>query len=164
MKSKIIIFSALLFHASFVLAQENEVEVLKYPEFASLINSKEKNIRVFNFWATWCKPCIKELPYFERLNQEYSNQGVKVTLVSFDFVENLDNRVKKFLTKKNIKSEVVLLDETDYNKFIDKIHPEWSGAIPATLIVDNRNGKLEKRFFEKEFHEGEVKELIQEYF
>ncbi|MEM7550627.1 MAG: redoxin domain-containing protein [Bacteroidota bacterium] len=160
-------FSFILLTLSFnyVKAQDSKaVKVIKFNDLENLINSNERNIKVINFWATWCKPCIKELPYFEALNKNYSDKNVDVTLISFDFVENLDGRVKTFLKKKNIQSDVFLLDETDFNKFIDKVYPSWSGAIPATIIVDNREGKNVKSFYEKEFHEGEVEQLIQEYF
>ena len=72
----------------------------------------------------------------------------------FDFVEDLDTKVKNFVEKKRLKSELKLLDETDYNSFIDKISEEWSGAIPATLFVDNRTGN--KKFHEGEFEENEL--------
>ncbi len=134
------------------------IEVIKYPDLAKLIESDKDKVAVFNFWATWCRPCIKEIPYFEQAQQDYASKGVQVYLVSFDFVEELDTKVKNFVDKKGLKSSIKLLDETDYNAFIDKIDPSWSGAIPATLIVDNINN--EKHFFEKEFEEGELETII----
>lgn len=99
---------------------------------------------VYNFWATWCKPCVEEMPYFEMLNKEYGPQKVKVVFVSLDFKSKLE-KVKTFSTEKKLQAEVVLLDAPDYNSWIDKISSQWSGAIPATLVV--KNGK-------QLFHEG----------
>jgi len=77
-----------------------------------------------------------------------------VYLVSFDFVEELETKVTAFVQKKDLQSEIRLLDETDYNSFIDKVNEDWSGAIPATLFVDNRNGR--KEFYEGQFEQGEL--------
>ena len=137
------------------LAQE--VEVIKYDALDQMIAEKDGKFKVFNFWATWCRPCVKELPYFEALHKEYKDGNLEVILVSFDFVENLDSKLIPFLQRKNITAKVVLLDETDFNSFVNKVSPSWSGALPATLMV-NTNGT--KHFYEKEFHEGELKQLV----
>lgn len=130
-----------------------EVEVIKYPELEQLMNEQSNRVKVFNFWATWCKPCIKELPYFEALQQE----ELQVYLISFDDVENLESRVKPFIEKRKIGSMVKLLDETDYNAFIDKVDPSWSGAIPATLVIAGDK----RHFVEGELDEAELKNLIE---
>lgn len=130
-----------------------ELKVIKYTDLAKIIESKEGDLKVINFWATWCRPCVKELPQFEALQEKYQSKGLEMILVSFDFVEQLE-KANKFASSKGLKSTLYLLDETDYNAFIDKIDPSWSGAIPATLMIDNRNDK--RAFFEKEFHEGEL--------
>lgn len=123
--------------------------------------AKENDLTVVNFWATWCKPCIAELPYFEEAGKAFANEGVKLLLVNMDFVEVLDTKVKPFLEKRNIQSSVVLLDETDYNAFINDIDESWSGAIPATLFI----GKAESRkaFFEKEFSKEALFEEIRNF-
>ena len=130
------------------------VEIVKFKDLTGLLSSENEEVLVVNFWATWCAPCVKELHQFEDLLTDYQDDGMSVLLVSFDFAEQLESKVIPFIQKKGIQSKVVLLDETDYNSFIDKIDPSWSGAIPATLMVNNRNGKRE--FFEKEFKEGEL--------
>jgi thiol-disulfide isomerase/thioredoxin len=111
---------------------------------------------VYNFWATWCGPCIRELPEFDKLSRE--NKNVKVRLISLDEVEELNGSVKLFIQKRKISSEVMLLVETDFNEIIPKISNKWSGAIPATLIV-GRHGQ--KYFYEKEFKAGELQKTIE---
>jgi len=103
---------------------------------------------VINFWATWCGPCIKELPYFEELNALYEGQAFKQILISLDDPKKLDSKVIPFLAKNNIRSEVVLLADGKANSWIDKVDPEWSGAIPITLILKGDK----KIFYEREFH------------
>ena len=102
---------------------------------------------VVNFWATWCQPCVAELPYFERINNEFKNQNVKVILVSLDMSKQVTTRLIPYIQKNNIQSEVVLLNDLDADTWINKVDSSWSGALPATLFYST-----EKRvFFEKSF-------------
>jgi thiol-disulfide isomerase/thioredoxin len=154
-KMKKIYIYLLLFMVSPLKAQD--VEVIRHQTLLEMLEEGEGlDIEIYNFWATWCKPCVKELPYFEEVNQRFEN--VVVMLMSFDDVENLESRVKSFIQNKNLKSKVYLIDETDYNAFIDKVDHRWSGAIPATIIIDRRNG--ERFFYEKEFEREELLDLI----
>ena len=100
---------------------------------------------------------MKELPSFEELNSKYGNQNVKVILVSLDFKRQLETGLVPFVKEKNMKSKIVLLDEPDYNSWIDKIDKNWGGAIPATLVFNNK--KNVKNFYEKEFTFEELEQL-----
>lgn len=138
--------------------QELTVEVIKFPQLQELIEEPGKQVKVINFWATWCRPCIKELPYFEDLQKKHDPTNLQVYLINLDDVEKLDSRVIPFVKKQNISSTVKLLDETDYNSFIDKVDPRWSGAIPATLIIAGE----ERRFVEGELSPDELQRIINE--
>lgn len=107
--------------------------VYKIDQLLKRIGHKDTTY-VVNFWATWCKPCVEELPAFDSLAGMQQNKTLKVLLVCLDFKEELDKKVKPFLVRKNIHAECVLLDEINGNDFVDKISPKWSGAIPATLF------------------------------
>jgi len=120
------------------------------------IQSKNDTIYVVNFWATWCGPCVKELPNFEKLQEKFKKEKLKVLLVSVDFRSLLDSKVNPFVQKRKMKTEVVLLDEKDQQKYIDQTDPSWSGAIPATIFIKNNK----RKFFEKEFS---YDELLSEY-
>lgn len=114
-----------------------------------------RKISLFITFGLRGAPCVKEMPYFEQINQK---EDVLVKFISLDDVEKLGTRVKPFINEKEIKSAVYLLNETDYNAFINKIDTSWSGAIPATLIINNKtNGRS---FYEKEFHEGELEKVV----
>lgn len=116
-----------------------------YPALEKEVLSDENAIYVVNFWATWCAPCVKELPHFEKLNSE--NKNVKVVLVSLDFKNQFETKLLPFLKNKKINSEVVFLTDKDYNTWLPIVSKDWSGSIPATLII--KNGK--KTFVEKIF-------------
>ncbi|MEO7989031.1 MAG: TlpA disulfide reductase family protein [Chryseolinea sp.] len=139
-------------------ARAQQIRVIKLPELQEIIHSGSASIQVINFWATWCAPCVKELPLFEKLNAENS-ESIKITLINLDFADKLD-RVKAFVDRKKMKADVLLLDEIDYNQWIDKVDKHWGGAIPATLVINNQNGK--RKFIERELEEGELEKLIEE--
>lgn len=135
------------------------VRVVKFEALEHLMTRNSDRIEVINFWATWCQPCIKELPYFQALHTNMSGQ-VNVTLISLDFAEALGEKVIPFVKKRQLTIPVLLLDEIDYNSWIDRVDPSWSGAIPATLIINHRTGK--RKFVERELKEGEIELMIKE--
>lgn len=133
----------------FTSAYGQKTPVYKINDLLKRIHNNSDTTYVVNFWATWCKPCVAELPEFEKLHldSKEKNRKVKVLLVSMDFIEEINKKLKDFLDKNKYACEVVLLDEINGNDFIDKISENWSGAIPATLIIrKNRNA----------FHEGKT--------
>ena len=158
---KKIALATLLFTTLFlpikIKAQSGELKIINVPELEEImVQAKGEKLKVINFWATWCKPCIKELPYFVNAQSQFPD--VEFIYMSIDFSENA-TKAEKFAQKKKLNpSGLYLLDDVDYNSWIDKVSPEWSGAIPATLII--KDGK--KYFYEKEFHEGELEELIKQ--
>ena len=133
-----------------------ETTIIKFDALQKILDTESNQVQVINFWATWCAPCVKELPLLEKLNAQ-KNLNVKITLVSLDFSEKVDN-VNAFIKRKNIRSEVLLLDEVDYNSWINKVDKQWSGAIPATLIFNPRT--KQRVFLEKGLKEGELENLI----
>jgi thiol-disulfide isomerase/thioredoxin len=144
---------------SFSLCAQN-TRTIKLEELQTIINKKSDEIQVINFWATWCGPCIKEMPLFEKLNAE-NRPGVKVTLVSMDLDINPDaEKVHKFIARKNIKSEVLILDAPNPDSWINKVEKEWSGALPATLVINHKTGQ--RKFVGKALQEGELDNLISE--
>jgi thiol-disulfide isomerase/thioredoxin len=130
--------------------------VIKFDRLQKILDIKAGQVQVINFWATWCAPCVKELPLLEKLNAE-NDLNAKITLINLDYADKVE-KVNEFIDRNKIQSEVLLLDEVDYNSWIDKVDKGWSGAIPATLIFDPQTGK--RRFVEKELKPGELEDLI----
>jgi thiol-disulfide isomerase/thioredoxin len=136
-----------------------EVKVIKFDTLAHLMSRDSDKIEVINFWATWCKPCIQELPYFQNLHNTMSNQ-VNVTLISLDYADVLNTKVIPFVKKRQLTAKVLLLDEIDYNSWIDSVDPSWSGAIPATLVINHQSNK--RTFYEGALEEGDLEKIVKE--
>lgn len=128
----------------------------RFEDLAPIFQQQTDTTYVINFWATWCAPCVKELPYFEALQKKYLSEKVKVILVSLDFKKQLETKLKPFLEERKLTSSVVVLLDPDANTWVDKVSPEWSGAIPATIVYK----KNKKGFFEQSFEDLEELETI----
>jgi len=117
------------------------IPFIKTADLEAWMNADNDTIYVLNFWATWCGPCVAELPAFEKLNKKYASRKVKVVLISTDFKRNVESKVKPFVRRKNLRSQVVFMNESDPNVWVNLVSPEWSGSIPATLILSKRKNK-----------------------
>ncbi|MBN1599782.1 MAG: TlpA family protein disulfide reductase [Bacteroidales bacterium] len=154
MKIKIPLIIAFIIQLQSVHA--SNINVFNFSEFEAFLHRNNDTVYVINFWATWCVPCRKELPEFEKIHNDYKGDKVKVILVSLDFRSKMETSVIPFIEKNNIKAEVFLLDDPDSNKWIDKVNPEWSGSLPATVIYKNDH----QLFFERELEYNDIKHAI----
>ena len=150
------VFLVLIFFCLCTYCKAQKAAIIKWNTLENLLHQKTDTTYVINFWATWCKPCVAELPFFIEQEKQLSNKPFKFYFISLDFKKDFATRLIPFLEKHNINSAVYLLDEPDYNGWIDKVDNRWQGAIPATVIY---NASANKRdFYEKEFT---LEELIQ---
>jgi thiol-disulfide isomerase/thioredoxin len=130
--------------------------VVDFSQLQPLLEKRNDTTYVVNFWATWCLPCVKEMPYFQQVHDNFSNRKVKVILVSLDFEKHLHSRLIPFIEKNNLTPEVILLNDPDANSWIEKVSPEWSGALPATLIYNRQF----REFYEQSFTYNELEQII----
>lgn len=131
---------------------------IKKDQLEQWLNADTDTVYVLNFWATWCGPCVAELPDFEKLNEKYASKKVKIVLISTDFKRNVESKVKPFIKRKNLQCEVAFMDESNPNVWVNLVSPEWSGSIPATLIVSKQKGK--RLFFEKQMNFKELDKIL----
>lgn len=138
----------------------DSLEVYDFNGLEKYLNRSDDKIYVVNFWATWCAPCVKELPYFEQLNVAYAKDNVEVILVSLDFPSKYDSNLKPYISEKQLKSKVIALNDTDSNTWIPKVDENWSGAIPATIIYNKDKRKFYEKSFDYQALEKEVKQFL----
>jgi thiol-disulfide isomerase/thioredoxin len=137
-----------------------DVVTVDYSGLEPMLNKKDDKIYVVNFWATWCLPCVKELPYFEKINQQYKDKSVEVILVSLDFPEKKATKLIPFINKKKLRSKVVHLDDVNEQVWIAKVDENWEGAIPVTIIYNKNKRKFYQQPFTFEELEKEIKSFI----
>jgi len=138
-----------------------DVKAVKVTELARTIN-ESKGPLIVNFWATFCVPCIQEMPYFQEMARQYKSQNVSLLFVSLDLKEAYPTKVNAMAKKLQLTFPVVWLNETNADYFCPKIDTTWSGSMPSSLFVNNATGY--HRFFEdqlsKEKLEGVIKEMV----
>lgn len=124
------------------------VQVLSYDQLKPMLHNGSDTTYVVNFWATWCAPCVQELPFFLALDSMYRDRPFKLILVSLDFRKDYLRKLEPFVQERDLEDYVVVLEDSRANYWIDDIDPSWSGAIPATLVY-----RADRRaFFERTFH------------
>ncbi|MBP9151705.1 MAG: redoxin domain-containing protein [Flavobacteriales bacterium] len=160
MRNLSLLFFLLVMGLSVSTSHAQTVPIINVNQLESRLENGADTTFVVNFWATWCGPCVKELPFFETLGANNSSEKFKVLLVTLDFVENLESKVIPFISNKEIKSEVLLLDEGNPNEWIPRVSEKWSGAIPATIFVNTQ--KKTRHFHEGSFKEGELEAKLLE--
>ncbi|MBV6639241.1 MAG: TlpA family protein disulfide reductase [Cyclobacteriaceae bacterium] len=150
---KILALTLILISATASHAQE--INMISLESLNKLIESPDKKLKVINFWASWCRPCIMEMPHFEAIDKTKAT----VYFITLDHPQDIA-KAQRMVEKNGIKSKVLLLDEKDADKYITAINEDWSGAIPATLFVDARGRKY---FHEKAFDKPELENYVKKY-
>ena len=146
------IFTLVLFLICFHC--NSQVKLLTLNELEQRMSKGKDTTYVVNFWATWCGPCVEEIPFFEKLSKQYKEQPIKVILMSLDFKSKLQKEVIPFVKKNKLTAEVYVVNESDQQAFIEKVDKKWSGAIPATWFINTQ--KKVRSFYEKEFTYNEL--------
>lgn len=113
---------------------------------------------VVNMWATWCGPCVKEIPHFEKLSREMKDRKVKFIFLSLDMEDAYPQKIRQFVRRYKLRSSIAWLDEPNANKYAEKIDKRWEGSIPATLFINTRKGY--RRFVEGMITEAQLQEEI----
>jgi thiol-disulfide isomerase/thioredoxin len=133
-----------------------KTEVIDREKFQQILNQETSDkVLIVNFWATWCAPCVEELPDFEKISRNYADD-VDMVLISLDEAANVEKLVDPFLEKNSITATVKLLDDPYAAEWIPLVDPHWDGAIPVTLIKYQGN----KRFYNRTFTYAELEEEI----
>jgi thiol-disulfide isomerase/thioredoxin len=157
---KILLLAALIIIYQITPAQQ--IKKMKMNELLKMIDTSSTPL-VVNFWASWCTPCIHEIPWFEKNVGAMADKKVKLILVSIDFPGEYPKNIAAFAKKNGYHSEIIWLNETDADEFCPKVDKSWQGAIPVTLMVNNQ--KKYRQFFNQQLPEPrliqELQKLVQ---
>jgi thiol-disulfide isomerase/thioredoxin len=159
--NRLLITALFLIYSGGNTLSAQKIEYIKIPELEKILNNTDNKLYVINFWATWCAPCVAELPAFEKVSGNYDKSRVRFILISLDFPGQADKQLIPFLKKNKITMEVALMMETDSNLWIDKVDPSWEGNIPATIFLNNR--KKIRVFHPEPLEEQGLRKLIELY-
>jgi len=152
------IFSTLLFFVFAAANAQTTIPKWKLKDLQSAIKNADKPT-VFNFWATICKPCVEEIPYFQEIAKKYDSTGVRLVLVSLDLLEAYPKQIATFATKHNFTSPIKFLAETNADLFCPAVDSSWSGVIPASLFINNKTGY--RKFFEEQLSKEKLEKELQ---
>ncbi|HKB45130.1 MAG TPA: TlpA disulfide reductase family protein [Chitinophagaceae bacterium] len=134
-----------------------EVKKIKITDLEKTIK-ESKTPLIVNFWATFCKPCVEEIPYFQEAIKKYKKDSVRLLLVSLDLQDFYPVKIKSFAMKRKFTAPILWLDEYNADYFCPKVDSAWSGAIPASLFVNNRTGY--RKFFEEQLSKEKLEKEI----
>lgn len=142
MKTTCILFFLLM---GAVCGFSQQLRQMNATELNAYIARSEKPL-VVSFWATWCGSCVEEIPYFISTVKEKYKDDVELLLVSVDIKSYYPKKITAFAAKKNFEATIFWLNEANADIFCPLIDPQWSGAIPSTLMVNNK--KQYRKFYE----------------
>lgn len=117
-----------------LIADSQTIPVIDFDKFSPMLKTTNDTVYMVNFWATWCTPCVKEMPDLLKFAKDMKDKKFRLILVSLDNPDHLDSRLKPFIERFEIKERVILLDDPDANRWIPVVNKDWSGAIPASLF------------------------------
>jgi thiol-disulfide isomerase/thioredoxin len=138
-----------------------EQKIVDFQGYKNAIMQNDDVLYVVNFWATWCVPCVEELPHFIALNEKYKTERFNMTFVTLDGAKDFEKRVLPFAEKHKMNGDLLLLNDVkNMNKWIKEVNPSWSGAIPATVFY--KNGK-QLHFTEGQLSKTELETLIKKH-
>lgn len=134
---KTLFLSILLISTISNLFAQEKIRIIEENELLEILNKKNDSTYVVNFWATWCAPCMREMPILLDFAQANKNKKVKLILISLDFPKHIESKVIPFVEENEVEGEVVVFDTPPGYKWIDAVDSAWNGGIPATIVFNS---------------------------
>jgi thiol-disulfide isomerase/thioredoxin len=147
---KIILF---LLGFGHVCIQAQDIAVVKIEELRKIYMRPGDTTYVVNFFATWCGPCIQEMPVLNKFGADHKASNIRLIFVSLDNSRYL-KKLPSFVRKLKLTAPVYLLNESSDFSWLPEIDKRWQGSIPATMVVNST--RHVKAFFETPLEEGQL--------
>jgi thiol-disulfide isomerase/thioredoxin len=123
---------------------DESVTAVSAPEFAAVLEARQGKVVLVNFWATWCRPCLEEIPDLMALEAELAADGFDLVAVSLDDPGALDDTVKPFLAKWFPTFSTFLSVETEMDTMVSVVDAAWNEVLPTSYVIA-RDGSVAKR-------------------
>ncbi|MFN0082567.1 MAG: TlpA disulfide reductase family protein [Ferruginibacter sp.] len=151
------VYFIILFVGTTITTHSQQIKKWKITDIVEMID-KSDSVLIINFWATFCKPCVEEIPDLIKYATKYKKEKVALHLISLDLADYYPAKIKKFVAVKKYAANIAWLDESNADYFCPFISPDWSGSIPATLFVNKKNGY--RKFYEKKLSAADIENEI----
>lgn len=122
----------------------SQVTPLDATQFRAVLDEHRGEVVLVNFWATWCRPCLKEIPDLMALEKKHREQGLRLVAVSLDEPEDIDRVVMPFLTKWFPDFHTFIRLTPDMDAMVSVLDPAWNELLPTSYVLD-RQGKVRAR-------------------
>lgn len=132
-------------------AEPVSLETIDLDGVAKLAKNDSDDLLLINLWATWCGPCVAELPEFVEMNRMYRGRDFKLITISLDDLD-AQSKALEVLTQHHVSATNYLLDAENRDAFAEALDPQWPGPVPYTLLIAP-GGKVLYR------HTGEIDPL-----
>ncbi len=122
------------------------VRVITANELAALLKRDGSRPLLVNLWATWCDPCREEFPDLVKIDSDFRAQGLETIAISLDDLTELKTGVPSFLRQMKARMPIYLLNVADPEPSIKLVDPQWSGALPGTVLYNGKGEIVFKHF------------------
>lgn len=123
------------------LAGDGQLSPAAPADLRAALEARKGRVVLVNFWATWCRPCLKELPALLALEQEYASRGFELLAVSLDEPADADPIVRPFLAKWFPSLRTLIRSSPDMDSMVSVVDPAWNEVLPTSYVID-RNGRV----------------------
>jgi thiol-disulfide isomerase/thioredoxin len=119
-------------------------QLIKAAELRALLDRQRGRVVVLNLWATWCVPCLREIPDLVQLETEFRTRGVTLIGLGMDEGSSLQGMVEPFRREHFPGFRTWLRNEPDMDTLVSVVDPAWNEILPTTYLI-GRDGKVARK-------------------